>query len=326
MSTEIRKEVCCPDCGAKTTARMWSGINAEVNPNLRLSVLDESLFDWRCPQCGYEAMLAYPCLYHDKGRRFMIYILPGKPDPAKAAGIGAQFPQLRGVRKRVTGSLATLKEKILLFEDGLDDRAAELVKLLLAMVLERGKGKRVEQGFYCSSDEAADRIGFSFFVEGEEEPVRRMTSFAAYRQALSIVQNLLPPDGEEFLVVNEKYARDLLYRYRHGGEPPQEEQPDTAGNTAEPAAEAAEPSGKTPETNEETAQASGNPAEPAETAAQTGAQAQDAEKEPSAAPEAGVTKESGGEPSPEPQAEHADENGDEAAAKAQDAPKTEMGE
>lgn len=326
MSTEIRKEVCCPDCGAKTTARMWSGINAEVNPNLRLSVLDESLFDWRCPQCGYEAMLAYPCLYHDKGRRFMIYILPGKPDPAKAAGIGAQFPQLRGVRKRVTGSLATLKEKILLFEDGLDDRAAELVKLLLAMVLERGKGKRVEQGFYCSSDEAADRIGFSFFVEGEEEPVRRMTSFAAYRQALSIVQNLLPPDGEEFLVVNEKYARDLLYRYRHGGEPPQEEQPDTAGNTAEPAAEAAEPSGKAPETNEETAQASGNPAEPAETAPQTGAQAQDAEKEPSAAPEAGVTEESGGEPSPEPQTEHADENGDEAAAKAQDAPKTEMGE
>lgn len=326
MSTEIRKEVCCPDCGAKTTARMWSGINAEVNPNLRLSVLDESLFDWRCPQCGYEAMLAYPCLYHDKGRRFMIYILPGKPDSAKAAGIGAQFPQLRGVRKRVTGSLATLKEKILLFEDGLDDRAAELVKLLLAMVLERGKGKRVEQGFYCSSDEAADRIGFSFFVEGEEEPVRRMTSFAAYRQALSIVQNLLPPDGEEFLVVNEKYARDLLYRYRHGGEPPQEEQPDTAGNTAEPAAEAAEPSGKAPETNEETAQASGNPAEPAETAAQTGAQAQDAEKEPSAAPEAGVTEESGGEPSPEPQAEHADENRNEAAAKAQDAPKTEMGE
>lgn len=326
MSTEIRKEVCCPDCGAKTTARMWSGINAEVNPNLRLSVLDESLFDWRCPQCGYEAMLAYPCLYHDKGRRFMIYILPGKPDPAKAAGIGAQFPQLRGVRKRVTGSLAILKEKILLFEDGLDDRAAELVKLLLAMVLERGKGKRVEQGFYCSSDEAADRIGFSFFVEGEEEPVRRMTSFAAYRQALSIVQNLLPPDGEEFLVVNEKYARDLLYRYRHGGEPPQKEQPDTAGNTAEPAAAAAEPSGKTPETNEETAQASGNPAEPAETAPQTGAQAQDAEKEPSAAPEADGTEESGGEPSPEPQAEHADENRDEAAAKAQDAPKTEMGE
>ena len=114
MSTEIKKEVKCPGCGAMSQARMWSGINAEVNPNLRLSVLDESLFDWTCPHCGYQAMLVYPCLYHDKGRRFMIYILPGEPDPQKAAGISAQFPQLRGVRKRVTGSLATLKEKILL--------------------------------------------------------------------------------------------------------------------------------------------------------------------------------------------------------------------
>src|SRR5699024_158453 len=203
MSTEIKKEVKCPGCGAMSQARMWSGINAEVNPNLRLSVLEESLFDWTCPHCGYQAMLAYPCLYHDKSRRFMIYILPGEPDPKKAAGISAQFPQLRGVRKRVTGSLATLKEKILLFEDGLDDRAAELVKLLLALVLANSTGKRVEQGFYCSCDEEKDRIGFSFFVEGEEEPVRRMTSFAAYRQALSIAESLLPPDGDDFLLVNE---------------------------------------------------------------------------------------------------------------------------
>ena len=218
MSTEIKKEVKCPGCGAMSQARMWSGINAEVNPNLRLSVLDESLFDWTCPHCGYQAMLVYPCLYHDKGRRFMIYILPREPDPQKAAGISAQFPQLRGVRKRVTGSLATLKEKILLF-------AAELVKLLLALVLAHSTGKRVEQGFYCSCDEEKDRIGFSFFVEGEEEPVRRMTSFAAYRQALSIAESLLPPDGDDFLLVNQAFARALLYRYRQGGEMPESAEP-----------------------------------------------------------------------------------------------------
>ena len=225
MSTEIKKEVKCPGCGAMSQARMWSGINAEVNPNLRLSVLDESLFDWTCPHCGYQAMLVYPCLYHDKGRRFMIYILPREPDPQKAAGISAQFPQLRGVRKRVTGSLATLKEKILLFEDGLDDRAAELDKLHLALVQAHSTGKRVEQGFYCSCDEEKDRIGFSFFVEGEEEPVRRMTSFAAYRQALSIAESLLPPDGDDFLLVNQAFARALLYRYRQGGEMPESAEP-----------------------------------------------------------------------------------------------------
>ena len=251
MSTEIKKEVNCPACGAKAEARMWSGVNAEVNPNLRLRVLDESFFDWRCPQCGAQAVLAYPCLYHDKGRRFMIYILPGNPDPEKAAGVAAQFPQLRGVRKRVTGSLTSTKEKVLLFEDGLDDRAAELVKLLLATVLTRALGKTVGPGFYCSSDEAKDRIGFSFFVEGEEEPVRKMTTFSAYRAAQSIVSQLLPPDGEDFLLVDESFARRLLARYR-GEEPAPEAVPAEAAEpkAAEPEAmpaEAAEPKAAEPE-------------------------------------------------------------------------------
>ena len=198
MSTEISKEVICPGCGARVAARMWTGINAEVNPNLRAQVLDETLFDWKCPQCGHEATLAYPCLYHDKGRRFMVYVLPQEPDEQKAAGIAAQFPQLRGVRKRVTGSLASLKEKILLFEDGLDDRAVEFVKLLVSLVLERSSGKRVTQGLYVSSDEEHERIGFLFSLEGEEQPVHRVTSFSAYHKASAIVELSAPAGRRRF--------------------------------------------------------------------------------------------------------------------------------
>ena len=234
MSTEISKEVICPGCGARVAARMWTGINAEVNPNLRAQVLDETLFDWKCPQCGHEATLAYPCLYHDKGRRFMVYVLPQEPDEQKAAGIAAQFPQLRGVRKRVTGSLASLKEKILLFEDGLDDRAVEFVKLLVSLVLERSSGKRVTQGLYVFSDEERERIGFLFSLEGEEQPVHRVTSFSAYHKASAIVEFLLPPDGGDFLLVDESFARRLFERYRTGRDERQEEQPeDQAAEQAE---------------------------------------------------------------------------------------------
>ena len=234
MSTEISKEVICPGCGARVAARMWTGINAEVNPNLRAQVLDETLFDWKCPQCGHEATLAYPCLYHDKGRRFMVYVLPQEPDEQKAAGIAAQFPQLRGVRKRVTGSLASMKEKILLFEDGLDDRAVEFVKLLVSLVLERSSGKRVTQGLYVFSDEERERIGFLFSLEGEEQPVHRVTSFSAYHKASAIVEFLLPPDGGDFLLVDESFARRLFERYRTGRDERQEEQPeDQAAEQAE---------------------------------------------------------------------------------------------
>lgn len=290
MSTEINKDVACPGCGAKVPTRMWSGINAEVNPNLRAQVLDETLFDWKCPHCGYEAKLAYPCLYHDKGGRFMVYFLPKSPDPAKAAGIAGEFPQLRGVRKRITGSLASLKEKILIFEDGLDDRAAELVKLLLAMVLEHAGGGQVREGLYCSVDEAAGRIGFSFRLEGEAEPVRRVTSFAAYRRAAEIVDSLLPPDGGDFLLVDRDFARDLLRRYR--GEPaPQPEPPkaeEEAAPEAAPPAPGPEPTPGEPPREEPQAQPAGQEA-PAEAPSEEEPPAEEPPEQPEA-PERDTTE------------------------------------
>ena len=63
MSTEISRPVSCPRCGEAVETRMWPGINAEVNPNLREQVLQETLFNWTCPACGYVAQMAYPCLY-----------------------------------------------------------------------------------------------------------------------------------------------------------------------------------------------------------------------------------------------------------------------
>ena len=59
------RDVSCPHCGAVVKTRMSPEISAGENPDLRQRVLDETLFDWKCPECGYEAQLVYPCLYHD---------------------------------------------------------------------------------------------------------------------------------------------------------------------------------------------------------------------------------------------------------------------
>ena len=65
MSTCISKEVSCPVCGGVNKKQMWAGIDAQANPELRLRILRETLFDWKGPACGYDAQLVYPCLYHD---------------------------------------------------------------------------------------------------------------------------------------------------------------------------------------------------------------------------------------------------------------------
>ena len=142
MSTEISRPVSCPRCGETVETRMWPGINAEVNPNLREQVLQETLFNWTCPACGYVAQMAYPCLYHDKGRKLMVYLVPnGGKEELDAVDVDRAFPQIGYVQKRVVSSLAELKEKILIFEAGLDDRAVELVKWALSAVVEKKDGK-----------------------------------------------------------------------------------------------------------------------------------------------------------------------------------------
>ena len=98
MSTEISRPVSCPRCGEAVETRMWPGINAEVNPNLREQVLQETLFNWTCPACGYVAQMAYPCLYHDKGRKLMAR--SGSKRRERGTGCGRCGPRIPADRLR----------------------------------------------------------------------------------------------------------------------------------------------------------------------------------------------------------------------------------
>lgn len=216
MSTQTSKDVGCPHCGAAVKTEMWPGINAQDSPELRERLLDETLFDWTCPSCGYRARLLYPCLYHDRDRKFMVYLAPGgSPCELEAADVSEKFPRLSSVKKRVVSTLPRLKEKILIFEAGLDDYAVELVKLALADVMNEKYGKQAESCYFCYADEAEDRIGFSFVFEGENEPASRGTRLDAYEKSLEIVKSSGVSEQETgFLSVDSGAARRILDEYR----------------------------------------------------------------------------------------------------------------
>lgn len=219
MSTQMSKDVGCPKCGAALRTQMWPGICVQENPALRARILDETIFDWKCPECGYTAQFVYPCLYHDRERKFMVYLVPnGSEKEFQPVDVNQKFPQLAPVTKRVVSSPAELKEKILIFEAGLDDRAVELVKYALAGVLEEKRGKKAVRGYFSFADESENRIGFVFFPEDEKEPVLRRTSMDAYRKSLEIVKGQEIPESNSFLPVDSLTARDILNEYREGAE------------------------------------------------------------------------------------------------------------
>lgn len=216
MSTQISRDVGCPKCGAAVPTRMWQGVCAQQNPELRARALEETLFDWQCPRCGYRAQLVYPCLYHDRERGFMVYLAPnGSGREFQPVDVGGKFPQLAGVKKRVVSSPAELKEKILIFEAGLDDRAVELVKYALAGVLDKKHGEKAAEGYFVSADERANRISFCFFPEGRARAIPRSTRFDAYRKSLEIAAAAAETEAERnsFLPVDALAARGMLGEY-----------------------------------------------------------------------------------------------------------------
>lgn len=219
MSTQMSKDVGCPKCGAAVRTQMWPGVCAQDNPELRAGVLEETFFDWTCPECGYAAQFVYPCLYHDRELAFMVYVAPnGSGREFQPVDVGEKFPQLADVKKRVVASPAELKEKILIFEAGLDDYAVELVKYALAGVLEEKCGKKSVRGYFSFADEENNRIGFVFFPEGESGPVTRKTSMDAYRKSLEIARERRRPEGNCFVPVDSLTARDMLEEYRENAE------------------------------------------------------------------------------------------------------------
>lgn len=212
MSTQITEEISCPQCGAAVKTELWPGADAARNPELRARVLSETMFDWSCPECGYAARFLYPFLYHDPERNFMVYLSPNGGECGEV-DLETEFPQLRGVAKRLVTTPEALKEKVLIFEAGLDDRAVELVKFALSGVLDRKHGKKTAAGYFCYADEPKDEIGFSFLLEGEAEPVRRHTRMEAYRRSLEIVKNAGPSREDGFFPVDGMTAQKILDDY-----------------------------------------------------------------------------------------------------------------
>ena len=215
MSTQVNKDVCCPQCGKPVRTKMWTGISAQTEPEMRARILDETFFDWQCPHCGYQAELVYPCLYHDKARKFMVYLVPeGNEKDLKKVNVDERFPQLGGVKKRVVVSPMELKEKVLIFEAGLDDVGVELVKAGIAAAVEEKNGVSVEAGCFCFANQEADRMGFLFFAEGSGEPMKKAARFMTYQKAMEIAKTCEYDPGDDFARVDGLLAARLLERYQ----------------------------------------------------------------------------------------------------------------
>lgn len=208
MSTEIEKDIICPQCGESQKYRLFASVNAKENPDLKRRVLSETLYDWRCKRCNYFAAMAYSFLYTDPEAGYMVCVAP-------AGETSAMEPtqEIQSYTKRMVKNLAELKEKILIFDIGYDDVAVELVKSALCATI--AKTYQVNRVHAYFSRINGEEMEFAVFLPRKAEPVYHSTKLEVYRQSQEVLRSLDFVDPKGFVRVDAKLAKKILQDYQN---------------------------------------------------------------------------------------------------------------
>jgi RNA polymerase subunit RPABC4/transcription elongation factor Spt4 len=51
MSSFRNIKITCPACNTEGSYTVWDSVNVDLDPELKVKVMDGSLFTWICPNC-----------------------------------------------------------------------------------------------------------------------------------------------------------------------------------------------------------------------------------------------------------------------------------
>lgn len=194
--------ITCPHCQAETDHKVLDHINIDRNPELRAKVQDLSCFRVQCPNCGETVLAVHPCLYHDMANQFMVWFWPEEGEAPHA-----QFDPLAGYTLRRVDSLNAFREKINVLECGLDDRAVEIMKLLLFTQLNRDLDV-VELLFHALDDRTGELRFVAVLSDGAEQYAAMPG--ATYQRLREDVEAYLYTPGADFAVIDMAWASGAL--------------------------------------------------------------------------------------------------------------------
>ena len=217
-SNQTNKAVVCPSCGELGKADIYTSVNVTNHPDMRDKVLEGELFAWCCPACGYQARLTYPILYNDMKNRFMVYFIP-RVERFQLCDkeLESKYSHLRQINKRVAPNFNSFKEKIFIFESGLDDMAVELTKVAISQTVSKKlDGADVSEGYLSMYDRESNTMGFTYFTGEERTPYVQTARLEIYSKSKEIVDQFAVKDKKlrGFVNIDREWAENVLYRYK----------------------------------------------------------------------------------------------------------------
>lgn len=121
---------------------VWNSITVADSTDLKADLLSGKVNMFHCPSCSHTALMPTPVLYHDEEKRLMISFTPCNDavlaeqlyeNVCRTSKESGELEKLNGYNLRFITDYNELLEKILIFDNGLNDKAVEVIKLMILM-------------------------------------------------------------------------------------------------------------------------------------------------------------------------------------------------
>lgn len=208
MSQVTNRTIACPNCGHEQNFIIWDSLNGILDPEAKDSLINGTLFRFKCDECGYETEVVYDILYHDMEHHTMVYRV--QPESVEQAGqymliasektksLDANLPK---TRNRIVTDNNRLREKAIIFGAGLDDRIVEIVKLICWMEAVKTITDAKEEDMYFNITNDSNWI-----VEIVGKDVSCNVPKEMYDQISSQFSPIFDQIGDDELIVDHNFA------------------------------------------------------------------------------------------------------------------------
>jgi len=142
---EFKKQTLqCPNCQHDIEVEMRTSLEMPYDKEYKQEIMDGMFFRNKCEGCGRLIPAIYDFSYNDLENKYLIWMLPtiGEIEKQHIIGFNERLKTdnvLRmaqgGYRYRIVVTDMELREKILIFDEGLDDRYIEAMKNIYVPVI-----------------------------------------------------------------------------------------------------------------------------------------------------------------------------------------------
>ncbi len=218
---EIKKQrVICPKCGSQIEVGIWDCIEMPYDIEQKEGIMNQTFFKLNCDTCKNVFPIAYKCIYNDMEQKYMIWLVPrlGENELEEINAYNMQLMtdnRLRlaqgGYRYRIVRNDRELREKVFIFDEGLDDRYIETMKTIYVPVIKNKIPDNCKiMGVYFHK--AQDGAGYQLVVVFDNQPpMSTRVNMDIYEDMRDKLHTAVEEKTAEGLIqINANWAVDIM--------------------------------------------------------------------------------------------------------------------